>query len=118
MARQVTSAVKWYIGMSSFLDNNSNRHSGARVKRANYDAQLRENLEIPGLRFAHPGMTLSIAGQFKIAHTLVAAAKTDRSFPIGKTRPHPAPRIQRRGFDGKAVRGNDDAPRGRHLAAL
>src|SRR6476661_2188423 len=57
--------------------------------------------------FARAGITTpSITGHLEISHPAVAALKTDRPFPIGKARSHPAPCIERDTFERQRQRGN------------
>src|SRR5450759_1779585 len=76
-------------------------------------------LRIPG-HIESPWTTAvaSIAGHLQISYPAVAALKADRPFPIGKTRSHPAVRIQRGAFYPEAVRRDNHAPCCRHVAAF
>src|ERR1700676_959867 len=111
------------------FENYNDRHSGARVQRASPESittivsmDSGPEPQVGNCRpTAHPGMTprvVSIARHLQITNASVAAPKTDRAFPIGEARSHPAVGIQLRGFDPKTVGRNDDAPSGRHLAAF
>src|SRR4051812_34212052 len=62
------------------------------------------------------GRCASIPGQLEIANAVMRAGKADRSFPIGKTGPHPRLCIERLAPDRERPRGDRDLPLHRQLA--
>src|SRR5579863_9310660 len=57
-----------------------------------------------------------VPGHLQITNTLVASRKTDRPFPIRKTRTHPACRVQGVTGNRQSQRWDRDVPAGRNFA--